>query len=178
MKDGPLAKRYAKALFRAASEAQILEQVSDEINAVADSLRENISIAAILFSPSIEKTSKEVMVNQLSKDRFSNLTHQFLLLLVKKGRLPLIPVIVREFEKYGDKILRRSRVKATSAVPVSRDEEQAIKSVLEKALNSQVKLEIEENPEILGGLIIDINGKVVDASLRFQLSRMRDNLRG
>jgi len=178
MKNGPLAKRYAKALFRAASEAKILAQVSDEINAVADSLRENISIAAVLFSPSVDKTSKEVIVNQLSKDRFSRLTHQFLLLLVQKGRLPLLPIIVREFEIHGDKILRRSQVKATSAVPVSDEEKQKIKSVLEEALNSQVKLEVEENPEILGGLIIDITGKVVDASLRFQLLRMRESLRG
>ena len=176
MKTGPLAKRYARALFSTASAREAIDLVAEEIAVIAETFAEQTQLAGMLYSPLIERAKLKLVIDELCNENVSDVTHQFLIVLVGKGRLQLLPAIVHEFELLRDKALGRARVKAISAVPISTEVEKAIRDVLTKTLNSDVRLETTVDPTILGGLVVSIDGKVVDASLQWQLARLKDKL--
>ena len=176
MRTNPLAKRYARALFSSAFAHDKVDLVAEEIGGLAETLAEQAQLEEALYSPLIERATLKLVIGELCKGKVSDLTFHFLSVLIEKGRLSLLQAIVREFELLHDKALGRVRVKAVSAVPISVEVEKAVRNVLIKALNSDVRLETSVDPDILGGLVVTIDGKVVDASIRYQLGRLKDTL--
>jgi F-type H+-transporting ATPase subunit delta len=176
MSEGPLAKRYAGALLHAAIARGALEQVMEELHSLITFLAENPIIAIVLDSPLIDKKKRERSIQELCKNRYSALLHNFLRLLNQKGRLPLLALIEKEFQLHYDAITNRVKVELTSAVELSPEEEERLHRALVSSLAAEVRLEKRVDPQILGGVVFKIEGKVADASLRRQLSKLHDTL--
>ncbi len=176
MREGPLAKRYARALFAAAAERNTLDAVAMELAAIADAFERNREATEVLCSPSVQRSAKLQIVDVLCKNGISDLTFEFLKILIRKGRFVLLTEIARHFELLRDEAQGRVRVKAVSAVPVSEEAKRDIAVMLQKTLRTEVRLLHEIDPQILGGLVVSVGGKIIDASLRGQLVRMKENL--
>jgi len=84
--------------------------------------------------------------------------------------------MVQEFYKHQDAYFNRIKVRATTAVPLSKEELTLIRSKLSKDLRKEVVVQPEVNPEILGGIRLRIDSTVFDASLKGKLLRMRSFL--
>lgn len=176
MSEGPLAKRYAGALLFSAKERGVIEQVMDELHSLIAFLEENPKIAFVLESPLIDKKKRERTIQELCKNRYSDLLHNFLRLLNQKNRLPLLAQIGKEFQLHYDAISNRVKVELTSAIELSTEEVERLQRSLTSSLAADVRLETRVDPQILGGIIFKIAGTVADASLRRQLSRLHDTL--
>lgn len=177
MRPHPLARRYAKALFELALERQILEQVSDEVKSFGRILETESRVRAYLLSPEIDKRQKREFLQRLFSEKISNLFYHFLLLLVNKGRQRYFAEIVFEFARIYDLKHNRMRATVTSAIALEEREVEEIRGLLSRLMQAEIVINSKVDAGILGGVIIQIGGKVIDGSLIHQLELMRRQMR-
>ncbi len=171
-----LARRYARALFELAKEKNILESIYAEINAFKKLLDETPELAHFFLSPEIGRQGKIEFIEKKFQDQFSALFINFLFVLIRKGRQGIFPEIVSEFGRLYDKYHNRIRASAVTVRPLKKEELEQLKQQLVKQYQATFDIENFVDPDILGGLILKIDGRVIDASLRNQLEKLRENL--
>jgi len=176
LKQHPVAKRYAKALFSIAVEKDQLEQTRNEINSFHNLLQNQSRLRSYLFSPEIEKNEKMKIVQELLQDKVSVLFVQFLLVLIKKGRQAQFADIVIGFNRMYERKINRISAMVTSAIEL----DQALLDEFEKQLatvfDAKILLKNKVEPDILGGFIVSVDGKAIDGSVRKQISELKESL--
>ncbi len=176
MKTHVLARRYAKALFELALEKGILKTVANEVQAFEKLISESDELRHFLLSPEVGREGKVKFLTERMQDQFSALFVNFWIVLLRKGRQDLYPEIVQEFGKQYDRYQNRVRASAITAVPMQEKELSRLKKTLSDHYKANFEIENFIDPEVLGGLILKIDGKVIDASLRNQLAKLREIL--
>ena len=171
-----LARRYARALLLAAEDKGETERVLAELASFAKVLESEPRLRLVLFSPEVERSRKKALVTELLSGQVSELFLRFLLVLIDANRQTLIREILGEYEKLLDQRLGRVRARTTTAVPLPDDLREKLRQTLARTLDAKVELYTNVDPEILGGLIVRVDGKVYDASVRHRLEMMRETL--
>ena len=178
MKTGAAAQRYSKAVFSLGVDSGEFERIGQEIGAVVGAIESSDALRAILLSPQYDAEVKRGVVEAIaSKKGFTSTTKNFLLLLVDKGRLPLLPEMYRSYQKLSDE--KAGRVNAT-VVTASELTDPLIKEIvtsLEKKTGKKVSLSSEIDPALIGGVVIKIGDIIYDGSIKTQLHKLRDNIR-
>jgi len=177
LRTDPLAKRYARALFELAREAEKTGPVLEELRSFAAFLQKEGRIRAYLVSPEVAKKTKLEMVESLLSTRFSPMVKQFIKLLLEKGRQNYLGQIVEAYGQLYDRSIGRVRARVFSAVPLQETQMEQIRQQVGRYLNSEILLENRVDVAILGGVIIEFSGVVIDGSLRHQLNQLRQELR-
>ncbi len=111
------------------------------------------------------------------KDKVDKSVYNFLLLLIKKNRLEYFEQIVFFLDHFNDKKNNRLNAQLTSVVPLEPKQLKDISEIISKSFESQVVLENKVNPEILGGIIVQIEGKIIDDSILYQLKTLKQKLK-
>ncbi len=176
MKDIVLARRYAKALLDVANERNVLDSVSGEVNAFNIGLQENARFRLFLYSQDKSVTEKTNKLEEVLQDKVSNIFFNFLLVLLNKKREFIFTEIAREFQLMVDKHSKKTRASATTAVPLDEKSLSSLKSALDKAFALDVQLKNKVDKSILGGVIVSIDGKLLDASIKNQLQTLKGEL--
>ena len=174
MKEGILAQRYAKALFAAALERKLLDKVRGELYDFVTRLEENHALSHFLRSPERSRAEKRQLLERVFSDRVSGMFFNFLLLLIDKGRMTLYGEVRQAFDDLYNRHHRKIRALAITALPMEKRELEALQSDLAQAMNLTLELENRVDAAILGGVVLDINGKILDGSVRRQLERLRE----
>lgn len=174
MKEGILARRYAKALFQIALERDLVEEVRRELYVLVTTLEENRRLALRILSPQYSRSDKRRTVTQVFRQRFSTLFFNFLQLLIDKGRAGLYQMIYRAFGVLYDQHQQRLRARVTSAIPLSDSDKRTLQQELAARLQKNLEIENQVDSSILGGLIVNVEGKVLDGSVKRQLERLRE----
>ena len=178
MKESVLARRYAKALFALALERKLLDKTRKELRDFLAVLEENAELSDFFLSPENSRSDKQQAVERTLQDRYSNLFCNFLLLVIQKGRYALLNEIVHAFDELYDQHHRRGRALAITAVPMDSRLSADLREKLAKSLSMDIELENRVDPKILGGLVLNINGQVLDGSVKQQLERLRAEFLG
>ena len=176
MKNAVIARRYAVALLELASESHILASVTSEVAAFEQNLQTTPGFRLFLVSQSVSKAEKRAKIETILQDRASNVFVNFLLVLLKKNRESIFSDIAREYQALVDQRQKRTRAAATTAVPMDDKAITQLKSVLDKAFDSDVQIDSDVDPSILGGIIVNVGGQLLDGSLRSQLQRLKTQL--
>jgi F-type H+-transporting ATPase subunit delta len=100
----------------------------------------------------------------------------FLRLLAEKGRAGELEEIAREFERLVAREEGRLEVELTTAVELSEQDARAIIGQIEKASGKKVEATRRVDPELIGGLVLQVGSRRVDASVRGRLERLRHEL--
>jgi F-type H+-transporting ATPase subunit delta len=167
--NGALDKRYARALAGAARSANRLEEVAGELASAAEWLRDP-ELGAALASPIIAADARDKLLAELSTSlKLSELTQNFLALLVANQRINEIVGIDRSYRDLVDKELGRVRAELRTARPLPDASTEEIRSGLSKAHGLEVLLNTETDASLVGGLTVEIEGRVYDGSVRTQL---------
>ncbi len=93
----------------------------------------------------------------------------FLKILVDKNRFSLFNDILSAYRETLDDINNISKVRVTSAVEMTKEAQDKLKSKLEEKLKKKVVFDMDINPDIIAGLVIKIGDNVVDMSLKHKL---------
>ena len=132
----------------------------------------------ILLSPKHDAEVKKGVVEAIaSKKGFNPTTKNFLLLLVDKGRLPLLPEMYRSYQKLSDEKAGRMNAAAVTASQLTEPLIKEIVTSLEKRTGKKVSLSSEVEPALIGGVIIKIGDIIYDGSIKTQLNKLRDNIK-
>jgi F-type H+-transporting ATPase subunit delta len=172
-----ISKRYARAFFEIATGDKQIERYYDEINQVASIISQNKDLSDFLANPVFEQGSKKSVVKSIiGKLQLSTMTISFLNLLVDKKRIDILHDIVTCYRQLMDEVLKKVRVNVKTAFPLSGKMQDYINSSLEKLTGRQVELFIENDPNLLGGIIIGVGDTLYDGSIKNQLNNMRNLL--
>jgi F-type H+-transporting ATPase subunit delta len=166
---------YARALFQAAHEAGRLGAVREELADFVQATRDVPELGALLRNPQLDPRAKSAALADLLGDA-DELTRNFLLLLVEKGRAAQLEEMDREFEALVAQEERRLAVELTTAYELSDDEADAIVRQIEQASGRTVEATRQVDPELIGGIVLQAGSMRVDASVRGRLERLRHEL--
>lgn len=176
MIEGKLSRRYAKALFQLAVEERKVEEIGQELERFA-SVYASVHLSSVLNNPAFEVETRKRIAAQIANElRLSPLTIHFLSLLIDRHRLVSLPSIVFHFRRLQDEALGRIKARVAAASPLGSEVMDKLGVALEKISGKKVVLGEEIDPKILGGLVIHMEGKVYDGSLRAQLEKMRKQI--
>jgi ATP synthase F1 delta subunit len=170
-----IARVYANALFGAAKDRGKLDAIRDQLAQFVEALEGSKELRLFLFSPyfsSAEKIDgmKRAVTN--AEPEFIN----FLELLLEKGRMPVIFRIRRQFDALWDKENKRLGVTVTSAVELDPEIAKRIGREIEEQTGNTVELQSRVDPDILGGLVLQVGNMVLDTSIRNRLEKLRKSV--
>jgi F-type H+-transporting ATPase subunit delta len=176
MKDSVIAKKYAHALFaeaQAKKELRAAQQGLEEFIRVA---RLRSSLKAILSHPFIAPDEKKRVVRSALGEYATPLLERFLQLLVTRRRLDLLFIIGAEFQYEIDRFMNVQLLRVKTAFPISEGQQKQLQAKLESWLKSKVRMEIQVDPQLIGGLTIQTRDYVLDQSLKGQLKKLEQQL--
>ncbi|GAB3425321.1 ATP synthase F1 subunit delta [Niabella aquatica] len=165
-----LAYRYAKALLDIAVEKGQLEQVFADIQWLQAVCKSNSDFVSLLRSPVIKADKKQKIIEAVAKANIGEISQGFIRLLIIKGREAHLPEMLNEFIVLYKKYNNIHTVTLTTAVPVSNAVKDNIVAQVKKAAGVE-KIELNEkvNPGIIGGFVLEMGDKMVDASIAYDL---------
>ena len=147
------------------------EQLQDFVAAVADVPE----LRAVLRNPQLDPKAKARVLTDLLGDA-DELLRNFLLLTAEKGRIGEIETIGAEFERLMAREERRLTVELTTAKELTDDEEAAIIRQIEQASGRKVDATRRVDPDLIGGIVLQVGSLRLDASVRGRLERLRREL--
>jgi F-type H+-transporting ATPase subunit delta len=167
-----VARVYARSLFEVARDHDVLDRVHDELAQVADELEQSKDLRLFFFSPWFSTEEKRAGIRRII-DGADERTVRFLELLAERHRLPFVARIRRAFDELWREERRLLSVSVTSAVELDPGLVAEIGRRIEEQTGRSVELESRVDPDVLGGLVLQVGDRVLDASLRNRLERLR-----
>ncbi|MDR0466172.1 MAG: F0F1 ATP synthase subunit delta [Deltaproteobacteria bacterium] len=181
MTGGTLAKRYAKALFSLGekSGAPLLEQYGADLAGLAEMVVISPALGRMFKSPVVTAAEKRALVDQLlDKAGADPGVKNFCRLLADKGRLAALPAIAACYGELLDAAKGVLRGTVVTAVSLNAEKQKKLKADLAKKTKSKkLELVFTVDESILGGLMLKVGDRVLDASLRAQLTILRDTIK-
>jgi F-type H+-transporting ATPase subunit delta len=173
-----VARRYAKAIFAIAKEQDRLEQMGQELNALA-LVAGDPTLAAVVSNPILGETSRRAIARTLAEQlQLEPMTRNFVFLLAEHKRLDQLPGIADHYRRLVDAALGRTRAEVTSAFELRPEDRRALVSVLERLTGKKVLSTERVEPGLLGGLVVELQGRVYDGSVQSQLQRLAASIAG
>jgi len=160
-----LATRYAKSIIDLAVEQQQLEAVYSDMKLIISVCKSNPDFVAVLRSPIIKADKKIKILAATISNRLSKISGAFINLLINKGREANLPEIAAAFINQFNVIKGISKVKITTASVVSEEIKNSIVANLKAVGNKSIELETVVNEALIGGFILETDGKLIDASI-------------
>jgi F-type H+-transporting ATPase subunit delta len=173
-----VARRYAKALFELAREAGEVEGPGRELDALATAFDAH-DVSGLLERVALEERARRTVASRLSaRLGLSELLANFLAVVAANNRLREVGAIARAYRQLQDQVLGRVRAHLRSARPLTEESRRRIAEVFENQTGKRVIAEASVDPELLGGVVVEIAGRVFDGSLRTRLERLERSLAG
>ncbi len=169
-----VATRYAAALIDLAAGEKAIDKVEKDLQSLESMIEASEDLQSVIRSPLISRDQQEKAIAAIAqKAGLQKLTQNFLGVLVQNGRLYALEGILKaaanEFSKRRGEVTAQVQV----ANDLSAEQKKDLQSVISKAVGSDVSLEIEVDPDILGGTIVTVGSRMIDDSVRRKLARLR-----
>jgi F-type H+-transporting ATPase subunit delta len=169
-----LATRYAKSLIDLSLEKGQLEEVYKDMQYMQGLMKASSEFVTILKSPVISGDKKLKVLNALTHAKTSQIMISFNRLLITKGREKFLPDIVDAFIEQYKEFKGIHHVTLTTAVSVSDDVKNSIiRKIRDAAGMKEVELESLVDEKIIGGFILEADGKRIDASIAYDLANIK-----
>jgi F-type H+-transporting ATPase subunit delta len=174
-----LADRYAAALFDLADEHKQLDAVAGDLQALRAMMRDSADLRRLIRSPVLTRSEQGRAVAAVAEQSgFGPLTRNFIGLLAQNRRLFVLPGIIESFLAR----LAERRGEVTAHVVAAQDltevQREAVTEQLRKAVGRKVSVDIQVDPSLLGGLIVKVGSRMIDASLSSKLHRLQLAMKG
>jgi len=177
MTTGSIPVRYARAILVLAEEQHNLPAVQREWKDLWSTFGASPTLGPALANPQLPLARRERMLTDLL-DRLpaSPATRASTLLMLRKGRILLLPEVARAFERMVEEKTGRARAVVTTAVALPDEFHRRLQDSLEAISGRKLTVERCVDPEILGGVTARVGDLLYDGSLRAALARLRDKL--
>ena len=173
-----IAKRYARALFEITREDNSFIKTHEELNSFSSLLEGNTALKEFFENPIFDQSDKKAVVDRLlEKVQVSLTTSNFLKLLVDKRRIDLLPEIGQCYGQLIDGALNKLKVNVRTAFGLSDELTGEIRNHLVKMTGKDIEMIVNEDPALLGGIVVGIGDTIYDGSIRAQLKSMRKLIR-
>lgn len=167
-----VAQVYARALFEAASEGDVLDTVKEQLSEFADTLAANRELEVFFFSPYFSTAEKKGGLSRAvtgAEPAFMN----FLEALIERHRMPEISRIRERFDHLWDAEMKVLPVEVTTAVPLDEATVASIGERIGMETGNRIQLTSVVDPDVVGGMVLRVGNVVLDASIKSRLNQLR-----
>ena len=165
---------YSDVMFELAEEAGQVETVMDDLEAIAAVLKDEPEFVSLLTLGHVKEEEKAKMIRRVFKGRIGDLALDFLCVLAKRNRVNFIHGIGDRYQALLDERKNLYRIEVTLAKKPTDEQVEKIKADIKTAINAEIKLSVNVDPAIIGGMIIRKGDLMVDNSVRTILNRTVD----
>jgi len=170
---GSIARRYARALFAIGVDQRSFEALGKELEALAALWNEATEMRQSLSNPIFKSSQKRAILQALLPRVAPTREVQSLaFLLLERGRIAALPAIARAYQEMCDDKLGRARATVRSARPLDVATQTEVRQVLERRTGRSVIMTTEVDPSLMGGIVAQVAGLVLDGSLRALSSKI------
>ena len=176
MNDSKISVRYSRALFQSALEKKILDEVNQDMIFISETCKLP-EAKEFLRNPVIVPSKKVEIFHRIFGGNVQMITLALIDLVVKNGRESYLPAIARVFihETLRHKGITKSVL--TTAVVLDEKVKKQIIKMISEVFKTKVELEEVVDSDIIGGFILRIDDKYIDASVRNKLKKIKKELR-
>jgi F-type H+-transporting ATPase subunit delta len=176
MTEGKLSRRYSRAIFQLAQEHGEEEQVGGEIRQFHEAYS-GTELQQVLTNPGFALGARKRILTEVTQGiELSILTSHFVALLLERDRLGHLPGIVSCYRRLLNAAKGRVEAKVVSAGPLEPAMINALCERLRGISGKDVVLQQETDPSLIGGLLIELEGRVYDGSVHTQLEKMKQRI--
>jgi F-type H+-transporting ATPase subunit delta len=174
-----LAERYAAALFDLSDERRILDETAANLRELSGMLRASAELSRLIRSPILSREEQGKAIAALAERAgFSPVVRDFLAVVARNRRLFAVPAMI---EAYLEKLAeRRGEITAevAAAQPLSTAQLDLLREHLRRKFGRQVAIDVRIDPGLIGGVIVKLGSRMVDASVRSKLQRLQMAMKG
>ena len=167
-------KSYAEALFSLALETNTVFETLTALKTMRDGIYATEGALDLLASPSIPKDERCAVLEKAFGDVQPEHVMSFVGILVQHGHIRELDDCLNAYTELHDEHCRLSIAHVISAVKLTADEQAKLTETLSRKLNRTIRLECAVDPSLLGGLVVHVDGKVIDGSLKHRLQEIKE----
>ncbi|HYY16870.1 MAG TPA: F0F1 ATP synthase subunit delta [Gammaproteobacteria bacterium] len=173
--DTTIARPYAQAAFECAREQGQLEAWSKMLSFLS-LLVADPTMRKIIQDPRIPRARLLELIFDIGGEYLLEQGRNFLKLLVEAGRIQLAPAIARLYEELRAEAERVVDVNVITAYALDNTQEQVIAEAVKKRTGKNVKVSTLVDRGLIGGVVVRIGDRVIDASVRGRLQQLASQL--
>lgn len=178
MKNLTISRRYAKALLLIGKEDGNAESYREELSGVTGVFLDHPELNDAVTNPMHNSdTRRKVLEEVLNRLDLSELMKRFLLLLFDKNRFSFLETINEYYQKMADELKGIATASLSSATELSDETIVKIRDSLSQMTGKNIRLEVTQDPSLIGGIVTKIGDLVLDGSIKTQLINMRETLK-
>lgn len=167
---------YAQSLLDLASEKNSAEPIGQELDQLAQIIEQQPTFAAYLADPGISHDARAKVLQDVFAGKVSPLMWNFMGVLNMKRRLKELPQIASAYSDLLDEKLGKIEVDVIVAQKLSADQLEQVRQRVSQALKKEAVIHQYVDDSIIGGLLLRVQDKLIDASVRSQLQSVRHQL--
>lgn len=172
-----VARRYAEAFFSIALEQDKIDQYQQEFEKILVKINEIENLKEYFAHLLIPAKEKKELVVKIFADEISQLTLNFLLMVIDKRRETYIELIYSEFEEMADEARGIKKAEITIAKDIPDEEVKVLAENLSRSTGKKVQLKLNVDPALLGGIRIRMGDQVIDGSIAKKLEILNESLK-
>lgn len=170
---GQIIEPYASALMSVAQSKNLTEEFGSDIRSLLELLENSAELRTFLGSPVVKPQDKKAILQRITGEEMNPALRNFLMLLVDRGRILFLEGIAQQYLALLRKLNQTVLAEVTSAHPLTEAQQDTLTAKVKAMTNARaVEISTTIDPQLLGGVIIKVGSRVVDASLRGQLRRI------
>ncbi len=177
MHSSKIALRYAKSLLSLALERSSVDLVTDDMQMFGRVVAENRDLRVLLESPVVNADKKQKVFDAIFGGRVHEMTHAFIRILISKGREDILAEVAAAYVALNKKRKGVLTSQVVTAVPLDDTLRAAVNKIVTQ-MNDGGMIEVNEvvDPEIIGGFVLKVEDRMVDASVQSQLRMLHHEL--
>lgn len=170
-----IARPYAEAVFRLAKQGNALQAWSDALNLIA-TIYGDPQMQAVMANPKVSSADMERMMLAICGERIDGVARNLIQLLVHNRRLSLVAEIREQFEQLKLEDEGKLDARISSAFPMEDTQRNQVVNMLAARFKRKIDATVTVDPDLIGGVKVEVGDKVWDASVRGRLQSMAATL--
>ena len=175
MKDLKVSNRYAKALLELAVETNNLEDCYSDMNTILKVCQDSKEFYLLLKSPIIKTDKKITIIEEVFSNKLSELTNGFIKIITSKKREAILDSVAKSFISLYKEKKNIISAKLVTATEIDKETREEVLDFIKKKGHKNVDLQEKIDKSIIGGAIINIGNKQIDASVSNRINEMKQN---
>lgn len=176
MASDPVVRGYAEALFQLARAEESVDRVEEELTRLKNGLESSAEVKEFLSNLQISPEGKKSALFQIFGEKISMLTFNWINLVIDQNRQRRLPNIIEAFFTLAQESREKITAEVITSFPLSEDLVQRLEKELSRASKKQVFLKPMVDESILGGVIVKIENKIIDGSVKHRLEEMKQEM--
>lgn len=169
-----IGKRYAVALSDTITDTTRLKTALENLQAMRQAFQTSVDLSQFFAHPSIPLSNKSAMVGEMcDRLKVETSVRHLLQMLTRRKKIVFLPNIAEYFEGVVDQRLNQLRITAVSAGPLGADQVEKLKTTLQNILGKNILIQTQEDPALIGGLILRLGSLVIDATIKNRLALLK-----